>query len=500
MSRTATSGQFEHRKSGRAQASVSGVVWSFGNVAVSTVLTLAVFLVTSRVLSPEDFGAVALATAIVTILATLVPSAFGDALVQRKRLRRAHLDTIFWLTLCLGVLAFAALWLATPFLAAWTAVDPLAGILPVLALRLVFDAALTVPASLIARRMQFRTVALRSMLANALGAAVCLWLVLQGYALWALVLSQLVNSAAALLISATAAGYRPRLVFRRRALSELARFGLFSMGSRMLNEARVDQFILGLFLGAPVLGLYYFARRLFTLLRDGSAGVFGPITNVLIASLNGEAEKRRTAYFIASFGSAAISLPLFAGLMATAPQAVPLVFGVQWTEAVFALQCFSVLGMFAGVSVIQSALICSMGQPDWWFRFHGFLQASALPVIVVAAPYGLDAIMIGLVLRTLLIWPFALRKTARLLDVPMSRYLLNLSGPFLGSAALIPFVLQVPAVLAQAHPAMILAVQVGIGAAVYIAMLLALSGPQLRDIRRRFGRGVTGAVPGDLRT
>jgi O-antigen/teichoic acid export membrane protein len=76
----------------------------------------------------------------------------------------------------------------------WMGVEVLAAILPVLGLRILFDAALTVPGSLVARRMQFRYTALRSLLANAVAAGLCVWLVLEGFALWALVLSQIANS------------------------------------------------------------------------------------------------------------------------------------------------------------------------------------------------------------------------------------------------------------------------------------------------------------------
>jgi teichuronic acid exporter len=67
---------------------VAGVAWNLIAVGLSSALALSVFLVTSRVLTPADFGAVALAAACVAMVSMLMPVAFGEALIQRAELRR----------------------------------------------------------------------------------------------------------------------------------------------------------------------------------------------------------------------------------------------------------------------------------------------------------------------------------------------------------------------------------------------------------------------------
>ncbi|MEM6609054.1 MAG: lipopolysaccharide biosynthesis protein [Pseudomonadota bacterium] len=469
------------------------MIWNLGNVAVSGILTLAVFLITSRILAPADFGAVALATAIVTMVGTLVPTAFGEALVQRADLRPEHLHSTFWLTAASGTLIAVAVGLSAPFFAAWTGSEILTAILPVLALRLVFDAVLTVPASLIVRRMKFRVVALRTTFANAVGGLFCLWMVLSGYAIWALIFQQLINALTCLVISLWTAGYRPAFIIRLAAIRDLRRFGLFSMGSRMLNEARIDQFLLGLVLGTPALGLFYFARRLFLMLREGTAGVFSPVTGPLIASLNADAAKRRTAYLVASFASAALAFPLFGGLLAVAPQAIPIVFGPQWTEAVFAVQGFCVLGMLAGLGVIQASLIRNIGHPDWWFAYQAVVQLSVIPIILLVNPFGLDAVMLTLVLRTVVLWPISLRKVGQLLDMPLGAYLSSLRGPALGTAAMIPVVSALPYWAPGLDGAPLVASQVLLGTAIYALILVATSHRKILNILRmiREKRGIS---------
>ncbi len=482
-----------HLSAGRARAALLGVLWSILNTAVSTLLAAGVFLVTSRYLLPDDFGAVAFAASIITVLAVLTPSAFGEALVQRKLLGRDHLDTLFWLTLLVSGLGYGILVLLAPAIADLSGVPLLASILPVLGLRLVFDGLLTVPASLIMRRMQFRAVAVRTAIANGIGAVVCLVMVLMDYALWALVASQVIASLVAMVVAFAGARWRPGLQVRWQSLRDLLGFGGYAMGGRLLNELRIDQFLLGVLLGPAVLGLFYFGRRLFQMLKDLTVGAFSPVSSVLLASLQGEVEKRRRAYLVASYASAGLAFPLFAGLMAVAPAAVPWAFGQQWQSAVFTVQCFCAIGMMAGLGQMQAALIRNLGRPDWWFWYQVVVQLSTVPVVLIFYRFGLDVVMIAIVLKTVFLWPHSVLMAQRMLEMPLWHYVRSLRGPALGSAAMVVWVLLLPRFWPGASVGLTLLLQVASGAVVYALVLAATSFRSLLETGRllRNARGKT---------
>jgi teichuronic acid exporter len=473
-----------HLSTGRARAALWGVAWSFVNIGVSTLLAALVFLVTSRILSPQDFGAVAFAAAIITLVAVLIPSAFGEALIQRADLRQDHLDTLFWLVLGIALVAYSALFALSPRIAAWSEVPLLQTILPVLGLRLIFDALLTVPASLIMRRMEFRSVAVRTTVANGIGAVVCLAMVLSGFALWALVASQVISSLTGMFVAFAGARWRPGARIRWQSLKDLTGFGGFAMGGKILQEVRIDQFLLGLFLGPAVLGLFYFGRRLFLMLRDMTAGAFAPVSNVLLASLQHEGEKRQQAYLAASYASAGLAFPVFAGLLAVAPNAVPWAFGAQWIGAVFTVQCFCIIGVMAGLGLMQGALIRNLGRPGWWFGYQAVVQLSTIPIVLILFPFGLDAVMAGLVVRTVVLWPASVRMAQRLLDMPFLDYAQSLRGPVIGSVVMAVWVAWLPTHRPDLPPGPLLLWQVGTAAALYALILALTSFGRLREIAR----------------
>jgi teichuronic acid exporter len=228
------------------------------------------------------------------------------------------------------------------------------------------------------------------------------------------------------------------------------------------------------------------------MLQDLTVGAFAPVSSVLLASLQHDGEKRRQAYLAASFGAACLAFPVFAGLLAVAPTAVPWVFGAQWGGAVFTVQCFSVIGVMAGLGVMQAALIRNLGRPDWWFRYQALMQLSTIPIILVFYRFGLDAVMAAIVVRTVVLWPMSVQMAQRMLDMPLGDYARSLQGPVIGTVAMVLWVALLPSLWPDLHAGMQLLLQVGTGAALYGMVLVLTSFGRLREIagliRGRKGR------------
>jgi O-antigen/teichoic acid export membrane protein len=459
----------------RARASVGGAAWSALNTAIGTLATAALFLVSSRYLGPHEFGLVALATSVVTIASALAPAAFGEALVQRREIGARHLDTIFWLCLLAGgLLYFAVLWLARP-IAGWLGEPVLAALLPVIGVKLAFEMAAVTPTALIVRSMKFRAIAIRTALANLAAAVVCLTLLLLGYGLWSLALAQVANVAVAATVVMAASGWRPGFRLSLQAFRELASYGTYASATRALNVLRLDQLLVGALGGALVAGLFTFANRLFQMLTGLISGAFGSVTHALLSSMQAEREKVREAFLIATFGSSLAAFPIFAGLTLVAPEAIPAIFGAQWSEAVVPVQAFAVIGLVASVGVVQGALLTSQGQARGWFWYQAAVQLANLPLILVLMPWGLDAVLIGIAAKTVALWPLSVGMALRCLGIGLVPYLRNLAVPVIATAAMGWAVLSVDG----------LAFRILAGAAVYTATALLLGGPRLWAILKR---------------
>lgn len=476
------SSQHQFKKTGLKRAAISGWMWNFLVQITGLFFTTLVFLITSRLLNPISFGIVAFAAAVVALIASLMPVAFGEALVQREELHSRHLNSVFWLCLGFAGTAYGLLLIAAPFIAAQQETELLIPILWLLGTKLFCDAISTVPNAILMRKMEFRALAIRSVLANAGGASLCLTLIWLGYPLWGLAASQVVSPLVSMVVVLLVTRWRPSGGPTRSALRDLSHFGLNTLGGQIIHQAKIDQLLFGFILGPAALGLYFFARRLDTMLSDLTAGAFNAVSGVIFATLQSDADRRKRAFTTASFASTTLGFPIFGGLIVVAPEAVPLIFGPQWGKAVIMVQSLSVIGLMASLGIIQGALIRYLGAASWWFRYQLLMQGMGWGLIVVLGPFGADIVVSAFAIRTVLFWPISVRKAAGLLDLRLGVYLGSFAAPAFATLTMV-LVVMLLMLLPQAHAWIRLGLQIGLGAAAYVLTLVLLARKQIDEAR-----------------
>ena len=476
------SSQHQFKKTGLKRAAITGWMWNFLVQIAGLFFTTLVFLITSRLLDPTSFGIVAFAAAVVALIASVMPVAFGEALVQHEDLHSRHLNSVFWLCLGFAATAYGLLLFAAPFIAAQQETELLVPIISLLGTKLFCDAISTVPNAILTRKMEFRALAIRSVLANAGGASLCLTLIWLGYPIWGLAMSQVISPLVSMAAVLWVTRWLPSGGPSRAALRDLSQFGLNTLGGQVIHQAKIDQLLFGVILGPTALGLYFFARRLDTLLSDLTAGAFNAVSGVMFATLQSDPERLKRAFTTASFASTTVGFPVFGGLIVVAPVAIPLVFGPQWGVAVTMVQSFSVIGLMASLGIIQGALIRYLGAASWWFRYQLLMQVMNWCFIVALAPFGVDIVVIAFAARTVLFWPVSVRKAARLLDLRIGEYLGSFAAPAFATLTMV-FVVMLLMLLPQTNAWVRLGLQIGLGAATYVLSLALLARRQIDEAR-----------------
>ena len=474
---------YDFTTTGLSRVAIKGVLWSLVTSFAPSIVAGLVFLFTSRSLGPKEFGLVAFASAIATIAGALAPVGFGQAIVQRKVIERRHLDSVFWLCVATSVVFYGILVALAVPLAGWFSQPELSMLLPVLGLRIIFDLIGTVPRAVLGRAMSFDKMAVRTTVASVFGGAVCLVALYLGYGLWALALSQLTLSFTSAIGSIFAAKWRPRLEYDSKAVAELAKFGGFSSATNLITLLNVDQILIGALLGVFPLGLYGFARRIFQILTDVLAGPLNAVSFSLLSSLQNDEARRREAFLFATFLSALLSFPAFAGLAAVADDLVPVVFGAHWVPAIFALQAFSAIGILASIGVLQSSLINSHGNADVWFVYLMIKQVITLVYVLLFYNLGIDALLVSLIAINYGMWIPTLFITARILRLPMLSYVGSFAVPALATGAMLVTVECVRLSLAGWHIELRLIACIMAGAAVYAGVVFLLARDQLGRMR-----------------
>ncbi len=484
----ASAGFRPHLASGRSRAAVAGVFWSGLHTLVPTLSATVLFFVAAWYLGPADFGLVGLATGIVSVALAFSPAAFGEALVQRQRLDRSHADTVFALTVGYGLVAAGLLAFTAPWIAASVAEPELAAMLIVLALRVPLDMAASVPSALIVRDMQFRAVAIRTGVATVIASLLSLAMLIQGFGVWALVVGQLTSALVIAGMAFWVAKWVPGRAVTRAALRDLLSYGIFSSGNRMLNVLRLDHIVLGALGGAQVLGLYVFAQKIFRMLSDVVSGALSSVSHALLSTLQDDKDKLRGAFGLASFASAAVGFPVFAGMALIIDDLIGLALSADWFEVRFAAQLFCLVGLMAAVSIVQGSLIKAAGRADWWFWYQLAQNLTTVLMIPVFWQSGIDVLVIAIAVKTLLVWPISIWMTTKILDLSTLTYLRAFAAPAVATLAMAGAILAIDIPASWSG----VALQVALGGIVYSGVLAFGAKARISELRQILkNKGVT---------
>ncbi|MGZ8171979.1 MAG: lipopolysaccharide biosynthesis protein [Methylobacter sp.] len=478
--------KYAHIKTKRSSAALRGVIWSAINSIVPTLLNSLVFIVSSRYLMPHDFGILALAVSVISLASAFAPAALGDALIQQLHIRKSHLDTVFWICVGSSLLIYGVLIVFSPVIAVTVGQLAVSDFLPVLGLKVLFDISAAVPNALIARSMSFHLIAVRTIVATLISSVICIGLLVSGYGIWALVISLLAGSMTSCVAAFIGAKWLPGFDVGIKDLRDLSRYGLFASANRFLQLMNLDQLVIGSFIGPAPLGIFNFSRRLFQMLNDVIAGALTSVSHTLLSSLQSEKEKVREAFLLATYGSSIVSFPAFVGLASVVGDAIPLVFGAQWSEAIWPTRWFCIIGLMSCIGVIQSSLINSQGKSDWWFYYQFFRQILTIATIVVLHDKGISYIVMAIALQTLLLWPVTLVMVAKIINLKITSYFRQFLEPLFASAIMLATVLLMGYYFQGVSPIIRLAIEIGCGAVVYALSIFVLSREKILIIVKSF--------------
>lgn len=360
-----------------------GVLWLSGAKAIVNLLSLCSTLVLARLLTPDDFGLVAIATMLITVLAAATEMSLTAALVHHAAPERAHFDTAWTLNLLRAALLGGLLAAAAPWVADFYADARLRPVLQVLAVSVVLGGLNNPKLVVLTRQLQFWQEFAMAVSQKLFGFAVGVGMALAFKSYWALVGGTLAGQLAGVIVSYTVVPYRPRLAWGRAR--ELWSFSLWTMLSQLLNTLnwKLDHFLISTFVGARALGAYTVGDNLAGLPTRES---IGPLEKTLFPGLRqvvDEPERLRRAYRRAQGLISMIALPIGFACGALAEPLVRLVLGPQWTEAVLVVQVLACVFAFQTLSSAVHPLAYAMGRTRLMFQRDMFGFAMRVPIILL---------------------------------------------------------------------------------------------------------------------
>ena len=373
---------------------VAGFKWAGLSAVAQAVASLAILAVLSRLLTPADFGVVAIALIFVTAAQVLGYRNLGSAIVQRHDLNERHVAAALTLSGGAGAVLAGALWLLAPPIGRFFAEPAVAPALGAMPLAIAIGGLATVPECLLHRRLRFRALAAAELLSQVLGyGLVAIAMAALDFGVWALVWGSVAREAVFAAMVLAAAPRLPRPGLARREAGEVLRTGagFSSIAFFELLARQGSRLIVGRSLGAASLGHYTRATAL-----AGFAGYPGRIvTRVLfpaMAQRQHRTDRLGAVYLHGSEFLALLALPASLMLAVSAPEIVAVVLGAQWDAAVPVLQVLATGAAFRFGGLLNTPVTRAMGtlrRVTWRLALYACVLLAGT---VAASRWGLSGV------------------------------------------------------------------------------------------------------------
>jgi len=338
-----------------SQKVLSGLIWTAGSRFLGQILTWAITIVVIRLLSPTDYGLLAMAMVFVNFLILMSEAGLGAALVQAPKVDDAELRSIFGAVILVHSALFVLLVAAAPLIARFFEEDHLVLIIRVLALQLLISMFGVIPNSLLTRELDFKRLSLIALTGVLCGSLSTLGLALSGYGVWALVIGSLITQLWNTVAINVMAPFLKRPDFSLRGARKLVVFGGQVTGARALwfVYSQADIFVAGKLLGTELLGFYSVSMHLASLPVQKLSAVINQVAFPAFAQSQ-NSPRVVSLYLVKSMRVLGfVAFPVLWGISSIAPEIVAVLLGPKWEAAVVPLQ---VLPLVMPLNLISSFL------------------------------------------------------------------------------------------------------------------------------------------------
>jgi O-antigen/teichoic acid export membrane protein len=460
---------------------VKGVAWTSLDQVTALTLGFIFEVILARLLSPSDYGLLAMIAVFNAVALTFVNSGFGSALVRKPDMTDNDTTTAFCFNIVVGIISAAILCLIAPYVAIFYDKPILASLLRVESLILIILSFSVVQFSQLSRRLDFKSKMIVNMTAQIIAGIVSITAAYRGFGVWSLVLKHIVNSLITVIMLWVMSPWRPRGRWDKKSLKYLWGYGSKLLASGVLNTVfgNIYPIVIGKFFSAAELGYYGRARGYAGLPSQGLTSVLQQVTFPVLSRIQGETERLSSSYRRMLRFSVFVLFPVMIGMAALAYPLVVTLVTDKWAPCVPYLQVVCFASMWYPVHAINLNLLQVKGRSDLFLKLEIIKKAVILLAVFICVPFGVMGICVGAIFTSLIALVINTYYTGKLINVGFLRQMRDMTPTLLASlfmGAVVYFV-----AMPFDNNIVKLVIGVPVGMALYLGIAWLFKMPELKE-------------------
>ncbi|MEX2594842.1 MAG: lipopolysaccharide biosynthesis protein [Anditalea sp.] len=351
---------------------------AFTAVAKYSNIFFSIFIgaILARLLTPAEFGIVAIVTVFVSFFNLLTNFGIGPAVVQNRDLSKEDIRSIFSLSILLGIFFAGCFFLSSSIIAGFYNEPDLVNVVRLLSVAILFYSMQIVPHALNQKKLRFKQLGIISVTVQLFSGSLAIILAYQGFSYYALVFKSIFDGLATLIAFYWLAPVKITFNIRMEAFRKIARFSSFQFMFNFINyfSRNADSLLIGKFFSAAALGYYDKSYRLMTLPVSNLTHVITPVLMPVLSEFQHDKQRIYLIYIKVVRILATIGFPLSIFLYFSAPEIIYIIYGPQWDQSI---PVFKLLALTVGIQMVLSSsgsIYQAVNRTDLLF-YAGFLGA-----------------------------------------------------------------------------------------------------------------------------
>jgi teichuronic acid exporter len=380
-----------------------GVVWSLFDKIINQVGNFILLIYLSRVLSPSDFGLIAMLAIFLAVAQSLIDSGFSQALIQKsKRVTEADLSTVFYVNLAVSILLYCLLYATAPSIAIFYNQPELTILARVLFLIVIINAISLVPRSKLLIAVDFKTQGLINSASMIFSAIVAIYLVQDGFGYWSLVgmnlAKALVNSVLLIIFSK----WYPKWIFSTASFKSLFTFGsnLLIAGIVATAVQNLYSILIGRYFNATQVGYFQQGFNYTNILAGTLSSVVQGVTYPIMTTIQEDKERLVRIYTKVMGVTTLVTFPIFVGFAAVSEEFVIIFLGEKWEPIIPVLIILSFARLITPISTLNLNILNARGRSDLFLKTDLSKLPMTIIALLIAIPYGILGVAIAQLITT----------------------------------------------------------------------------------------------------
>ena len=469
---------------------LDGLYWLTAVKVLSQGISWAVTVYVIRILSPNDYGLMAMAGVYLSFIFLFNEVGLSAAIVQKKDLNHEDHSNIGWAVLFLNLALCALAFLSAPLVASFYNEAGVTDVIRALSIIFVIRGLGMVPGSLLVREMLFGRQSQAELIANISGALATLWLAMEGFGVWSLVYGMIAGEIIRSLLYFHFYPWKPKFSFSYSKVKGLIHFGSKVAVARVawFLYASMDLLIAGKILGKTQLGYYSVAVQFAFIPLDKVGSTINQVAFPAFSKVQDDPALLSRYYLKMVNLLAFVSFPSCLGLYLVAESAVPLFLSEKWLPAILPMQILSVVTAFRIIHLVNSPLEMALGRPEMTIRNFSIIISTLALSFLIGASYG----VVGLACSWLA-FPIAslitTSITLKLIGLSLVAYIKVLRHPIFGTGLMVLAVLLGQKLILIEHGLVMQAAgSVALGIASYLLYYFVFNKDMFAEARRMLKR------------